>query len=92
VLRRPFDQLKIDRSLLSDLCHGTHDPVVAAVVAMGLALRLDIVAEGVETGEQVAELRRLGCPLAQGFLFSEPLAPAALGAWSQSLTSGRSRR
>jgi diguanylate cyclase (GGDEF)-like protein/PAS domain S-box-containing protein len=92
VLRRlPFDQLKIDRSLLTDLCAGTHDPVVAAVVAMGLALQLDIVAEGVETTEQVAELRRLGCPLAQGFLFSEPLAPAALGSWTRALASPGSR-
>jgi diguanylate cyclase (GGDEF)-like protein/PAS domain S-box-containing protein len=92
VLRRlPFDQLKIDRSLLTDLRADTHDPVVAAVVAMGLALQLDIVAEGVETADQVAELRRLGCPLAQGFLFSEPLAPAQLGPWSRALTAVASR-
>jgi diguanylate cyclase (GGDEF)-like protein/PAS domain S-box-containing protein len=83
VLRQlPFDQLKIDRSLLPDLAAGSHDPVVAAVVAMGKALDLDVVAEGVETMEQVVELRRLGCPLAQGFLFGRPLAPALLEEWA----------
>ena len=81
VLRQlPFDQLKIDRSLLPDLS-ATGDPVVAAVVALGKALDLDVVAEGVETAEQVVELRRLGCPLAQGFLFGRPLPPDQLASW-----------
>ena len=84
VLRRlPFDQLKIDRSLLPELSEDTVDPVVAAVVALGKALDLDVVAEGVETAEQVVELRRLGCPLAQGFLFGRPLPPAQLEAWAR---------
>ena len=82
VLRRlPFDQIKIDRSLLPDLSADTADPVVAAVVALGKALALDVVAEGVETTEQEAELRRLGCPLAQGFLFARPLPPQDLERW-----------
>ena len=78
----PFDLLKIDRSLLSGLTEGTDDPIVAAVVALGTALDLDVVAEGVETPEQVQELRRLGCPLAQGFLFARPMAPEALEGWA----------
>ena len=84
VLRQlPFDQLKIDRSLLPDLSADTGDPVVAAVVALGQALDLDVVAEGVETLEQELELRRLGCPLAQGFLFGRPLPPGQLEDWAR---------
>ena len=75
------DQLKIDRSFLPDLGGDAHDPVVAAVVALGRALGLDVVAEGVETPEQVAELRRLGCPLAQGYLFGRPLPADELTRW-----------
>ena len=78
----PFHQLKIDRSLLPDLGGQCHDPVVAAVVALGRAMKLDVVAEGVETSEQVAELRRLGCPLAQGFFFGVPLPPTELEQWA----------
>ena len=73
LLRRlPVDQLKIDRSLLRDLGEAEHDPVVAAVVALASALGLEVVAEGVEDAAQLDELVRLGCPLAQGYLFSVP--------------------
>jgi diguanylate cyclase (GGDEF)-like protein/PAS domain S-box-containing protein len=77
----PFDQLKIDRSLLPELGSRRNDPVVAAVVALGRALDMVVVAEGVETPEQVEELRRLGCPLAQGYLFGAALEPEAVEAW-----------
>jgi diguanylate cyclase (GGDEF)-like protein/PAS domain S-box-containing protein len=85
----PFDQIKIDRSLLPDLGRHGHDPVVAAVVAMGQALGMAVVAEGVETPEQMAELRRLGCPLGQGFLFGPPLTPLALEAWVLQAAAGQ---
>lgn len=73
-LRRfPVDLLKIDRSFVSEL---VSDPgarsIVAAVIGLGGALGLTVVAEGVETVEQAAELARLACPLAQGFLFGRP--------------------
>jgi EAL domain-containing protein (putative c-di-GMP-specific phosphodiesterase class I) len=74
----PVDLLKIDRSFLSELEQDGNARVVAAVVGLGQALGLDVVAEGVETREQVAELVRLGCPLAQGYLFSRPLSPGQL--------------
>jgi diguanylate cyclase (GGDEF)-like protein/PAS domain S-box-containing protein len=85
----PFDQIKIDRSLLPDLRRHGHDPVVAAVVAMGQALGMAVVAEGVETPEQMAELLRLGCPLGQGFLFGPPLTPLALEAWVIQTAAGQ---
>jgi EAL domain-containing protein (putative c-di-GMP-specific phosphodiesterase class I) len=75
----PVDQLKIDRSLLQELLESPRDPVVAAVVALAQALDLDVVAEGVETQQQLAELARLGCGHAQGYLFSLPLPGDELG-------------
>jgi diguanylate cyclase (GGDEF)-like protein/PAS domain S-box-containing protein len=79
LLRRlPVDQLKVDRSLLEHLRAGATDPVLTAVVTLAHGLGLEVVAEGVETQEQLDELRRLDCPLAQGYLFSRPVPPAAL--------------
>jgi diguanylate cyclase (GGDEF)-like protein/PAS domain S-box-containing protein len=70
----PADTLKIDRSFVSGMAPGAPDcALVAAAIAMGRALELEVVAEGIETSEQVAALRELGCPLGQGFLFSRPL-------------------
>jgi diguanylate cyclase (GGDEF)-like protein/PAS domain S-box-containing protein len=84
VLRRlPFDQLKIDRSVVPDFTTDAYDPVVAAVVGLGHALGLTVVAEGVETQEQAAGLRALGCPLAQGFLYGRPMPPRALEQWAR---------
>ena len=71
----PLDQLKIDRSFLRDLGRLDDDPIVAAVVALADSLGLVAVAEGVENTSQMAELHRLGCPLAQGYLISRPLPP-----------------
>ena len=74
----PVDLLKVDRSFLAELDQDGSARVVAAVVGLGKALGLDVVAEGVETAEQVRELVRLGCPMAQGFLYSRPLSPEQL--------------
>jgi EAL domain-containing protein (putative c-di-GMP-specific phosphodiesterase class I) len=73
--RLPIDTLKVDRSFVAGL--GTGEPggaVTEAITSMARALALDVVGEGVETEVQVAELRRLGCQLAQGFYFSPPVA------------------
>jgi predicted signal transduction protein with EAL and GGDEF domain len=75
--RLPIDTVKVDRSFVSQLGTGTRDAsIVEMVVTMARTLRLDVVAEGVETEQQAAMLRHYGCPFAQGFLFSEPV-PAA---------------
>ena len=69
----PIDVLKVDRGFVSGI--GTDDrcdAVVRAVVGMGDAMGVDVVAEGVETADQAAELVRLGCPNAQGYFFSRP--------------------
>lgn len=69
----PIDCLKIDRSFVQGLGADRRDSaLVGAVVTMALELGLDVVAEGVETLEQFAQLERLGCQQAQGFLFGRP--------------------
>jgi EAL domain-containing protein (putative c-di-GMP-specific phosphodiesterase class I) len=77
-LRRfPVDTLKIDRSFIHDLLSDSDDAkLVAAIIAMGHSLNLEIVAEGVETRDELRFLRARGCDLVQGYLFSEPLSPA----------------
>jgi EAL domain-containing protein (putative c-di-GMP-specific phosphodiesterase class I) len=72
----PVDLLKVDRSFLAEIEEEGAARVVAAVVGLGEALGLEVVAEGVETQGQVVELERLGCPMAQGYLFSRPLSVA----------------
>jgi EAL domain-containing protein (putative c-di-GMP-specific phosphodiesterase class I) len=73
----PISTLKIDRSFVIGLPHEENDCAIArAIVTMGLNLRQEIVAEGVENLEQMIFLRDLGCDQLQGFLFSQPV-PAA---------------
>ena len=75
--RLPANELKIDRGFVRDLEHDSDDAaIVSAIVALGQALGLRIVAEGVETGVQQDFLTRLGCDALQGYLLGQPL-PAA---------------
>jgi EAL domain-containing protein (putative c-di-GMP-specific phosphodiesterase class I) len=75
----PIDTIKIDRSFVRDLPDDTEDQAIAqAIISMGRALGMTIVAEGVETVEQETFLRAHGCDEMQGFLFSRPLAPDQL--------------
>jgi diguanylate cyclase (GGDEF)-like protein/PAS domain S-box-containing protein len=78
----PVDTLKVDRQFVDGLTKNPDDAViVSATVSLALALRLKVVAEGVETSEQAEELRRLGCDYGQGFLWSRPLAAEDFQAW-----------
>jgi diguanylate cyclase (GGDEF)-like protein len=75
----PIDTLKIDRSFVRDLPDDTEDRAIAqAIISMGQALGMTIVAEGVETVAQQTFLRAHGCDEMQGFLFSRPLVAEAL--------------
>ncbi|WP_380169553.1 EAL domain-containing protein [Jannaschia sp. R86511] len=79
LVRLPVGALKIDRSFVSDLLTDARaEAVVRGVLAMGDALDLEVVAEGVETPEQAAALRALGCRCAQGFLWSPGVPVDAL--------------
>ena len=72
--RFPADVLKIDRSFVDGLGTDAGDSaIVAAVVRLAHRLELSVIAEGVETPEQLAHLRRLGCEHGQGYLWSRPL-------------------
>jgi diguanylate cyclase (GGDEF)-like protein len=75
--RMPASELKIDRGFVMNLENSSEDAaIVSAIVALGETLKLNIVAEGVETDEQQALLTRLGCDLLQGFLLGKPMEAA----------------
>ena len=79
--RFPLDELKIDKSFVDGLGQDPHDTaIVAAIVAMAHALDLVVVAEGVETRDQLDRLRTLGCDAAQGYYLARPVGSAAFEA------------
>ena len=69
----PIDILKIDRSFISRIGQNKQEAIVSAMIAMGKAMGMVVVAEGIETEEQLQYLQDLECDIAQGFLFSKPL-------------------
>ncbi|WP_159739384.1 bifunctional diguanylate cyclase/phosphodiesterase [Vibrio atypicus] len=70
----PFDCLKIDRTFVNKLdSNGIDTSIVAAIINMTRGMKVDLVAEGVETEEQAQMLSQLNCPQAQGFLYSRPV-------------------
>ena len=76
--RFPIDTLKIDKTFVSDVCKDPHDTaIVRAIINLGHALDLTVIAEGVETKEQLQYLSALECDVVQGFLFSKALHAAA---------------
>jgi diguanylate cyclase len=78
--RIPSDVIKIDRSFVAGMGTDPQDrPIVRAVVSLADALGLPVVAEGVETSEQVAELRNVGCRYVQGFYFARPMPADRMG-------------
>jgi EAL domain-containing protein (putative c-di-GMP-specific phosphodiesterase class I) len=95
--RFPIDTLKIDRSFLKDLVTDADDAsVVSAVINMGKSLHKLVVAEGVETREQLSFLEAQHCQQAQGYLFSPPVpaetfAPMVRASWVMSEPGNEAR-
>ncbi|MBF0583266.1 MAG: EAL domain-containing protein [Magnetococcales bacterium] len=85
----PLNTLKIDQSFVRDLpdCHG-NGAVVETVINLAHALKMKVVAEGVETAEQMEYLRQKGCDTIQGYLFGKPMPEAEFFAFYQRYCSG----
>ncbi|GLZ85045.1 putative signaling protein [Metapseudomonas resinovorans] len=80
--RLPVDTLKVDRAFVRDIPAEENDmAITAAIIAMAHKLQLKVVAEGVETAQQLGFLRENNCDLIQGYLFSRPLPLANLKQW-----------
>ncbi len=83
--RFPIDTVKIDRSFVEDLDAaadtGDDAAIVSALVSMSQATGKRIIPEGIETATQVAQLRRLGCELGQGYFFARPMPVGDFDAW-----------
>ncbi len=72
--RFPIDVLKIDKSFVEPMADASYDPrLVRAIISLGQSLGMRIVAEGIETPEQLEALRALGCGMGQGYLFDRPM-------------------
>jgi diguanylate cyclase (GGDEF)-like protein len=93
----PVQTLKIDQSFIANLSESdTTERVVQAIVALGRAMKLDVIAEGVETDRQYAIVRRLGCDYVQGYFIAKPMSAHRFTNWrkgyedTQSLKHGSS--
>jgi EAL domain-containing protein (putative c-di-GMP-specific phosphodiesterase class I) len=79
--RLPVDFLKIDRSFVEGLGKDPkYEEIVSAVIELARILNIEVIAEGVETADQVTRLQELGCHFAQGYYFSKPLPAEVTGA------------
>jgi diguanylate cyclase (GGDEF)-like protein len=79
----PVQTLKIDRTFINQLSESSaNNRVVEAIVALGKAMKLDVVAEGVETDQQYSIVRQLGCDLAQGYFIAKPMPGDQLLVWA----------
>ena len=83
IKRFPIDIIKIDRSFVRDLKEGCPEPILSSVISIARGIGADIIAEGVETTEQLFYLRNMGCDIIQGYFFSPPVAEEKFHAVTQ---------
>jgi EAL domain-containing protein (putative c-di-GMP-specific phosphodiesterase class I) len=89
--RFPLDALKIDRAFIRDVTENPDDvSIVVAIINLARSLQLHVIAEGVETQEQLAFLRRHGCDEAQGYYIARPMDVAAISRLLGADAGGRS--
>ena len=80
-------ELKIDKGFVTDMTANVgHAAIVRSIIDLGHNLLLRVVAEGVETEDVLAELRRAGCDMAQGFFFARPMPLDRLSPWLSAVT------
>lgn len=78
----PVDRIKVDRSFVKDLEHdGDAQAISTCIVTMARVMKLEVVAEGVETTGQLRHLTDQGCTSIQGFLFAQPMLPSSIEDW-----------
>ncbi len=88
----PLNRLKIDRAFVHGVAEEGHDrSLVRTIIAMGISMGMDVVAEGVESVEQLEAVRALGCPKAQGYLIGRPVPAEALPAALRAIDELRAR-
>ena len=86
--RFPVDILKVDRSFVKDIPQDSNDmEITAAIIAMAQKLKLNVVAEGVETIEQIEFLQNNNCYIVQGYYYSKPTPEDELPALYEQLNS-----
>ncbi|WP_162993385.1 bifunctional diguanylate cyclase/phosphodiesterase [Asaia bogorensis] len=84
----PISSIKIDRSFVRQICtEPSMEVIVEAIIRFGEAVSVEVVAEGIETVDQLAILQRIGCPIGQGYLFSPPVVSSG---FARLLSEGRS--
>ncbi len=72
--RLPVNYLKIDRSFVSRMTESTENgEIVNTIIKLAQSLKMKVIAEGIETADQLAQLKRLNCEYGQGYFYSKPL-------------------
>jgi EAL domain-containing protein (putative c-di-GMP-specific phosphodiesterase class I) len=91
--RFPCDTIKVDRSLVRDSgLNGSTPLILRSIIALAHELGKEVVAEGVETAEDAAYLRSIGCEYGQGFYYGEPMSPKEVGSLLAALASHRKHK
>ncbi|MBV2235451.1 MAG: EAL domain-containing protein [Sterolibacterium sp.] len=89
--RFPLHELKIDRSFVDGIIDDQDDrAITSTIISMAGNLELSVVAEGIETSEQLSELHEMGCQIGQGYYFSKPLTADRFNEWLRNKTAANS--